>query len=274
MSACEKCWDEAFFRSRLTGRLPEDIYPELLTENEQAHTTTEKEPPMSTPDFMPILSKGAHDEGSGQACVMEMVSFLAGVEWSDSPSCTHPVLARMAQVVNDRLPDAERQRLVPLIGRLFGTGETGTEHERKVLSVRLACWCARQVLDLAPDRSAALAAIEAAEGWVGGTVSEEECRTAYAAANAANAAYAAHATTAAHAAPAAAYANVTAAYAAAAYFAYDAAAYAANAAFATAATNLIDLLTGVLDEYDRLTGRTNHREVTSDDLARLAALTH
>ena len=236
---------------------------------------------MSTPDFMPILSKGAHDEGSGQACVMEMVSFLAGEEWSDSPSCTHPVLARMAQVVNDRLPDAERHRLVPLIGCLFGTGETGTEHERKVLSVRLACWCARQVLDLAPDRPVALAAIEAAEGWVAGTVSEEECHAAYAA-NAAYATYAAayaNATYATYAyatyATAAAYAAANANAASAAYAAATAAAAnAAYAANANAAANLIDLLTGVLDEYDRLTGRTNHREVTSDDLARLAALTH
>lgn len=39
MSACEKCWDEAFFRSCLTGRLQADVYRELLAENEQAHTT-------------------------------------------------------------------------------------------------------------------------------------------------------------------------------------------------------------------------------------------
>ena len=39
MSTCEKCWDEAFFRSRLTGRLQADVYRELLAENEQAHTT-------------------------------------------------------------------------------------------------------------------------------------------------------------------------------------------------------------------------------------------
>lgn len=40
VSACEKCWGEAFFRSRLTGRLQADVYRELLAENEQAHTTT------------------------------------------------------------------------------------------------------------------------------------------------------------------------------------------------------------------------------------------
>ena len=40
MTACEECWDEAVFRSRLTGRLQADVYRELLAENEQAHTTT------------------------------------------------------------------------------------------------------------------------------------------------------------------------------------------------------------------------------------------
>ena len=29
MSTCEECWDEAFFRSRLTGRLQADVYHEL-----------------------------------------------------------------------------------------------------------------------------------------------------------------------------------------------------------------------------------------------------
>lgn len=39
MSACEECWGEAFFHSRLTGRLQADVYRELLAENEQAHAT-------------------------------------------------------------------------------------------------------------------------------------------------------------------------------------------------------------------------------------------
>lgn len=191
---------------------------------------------LPVPDLMPVLSAGSHSGPREGACVMEMVSYLAGEEWSDSPACTHPVLASMARVVNDRLADSERHRLVPLMGRLFGTAEPADDHEAHVLRVRLASWCARQVLDLArpQDRDVAERAIGAAEGWCEGLVTAQE---------------------AAHAA------------------AYAAANAAANAAHAAHAARLVTLLTGLLDEYDRLTGRTAHREVTTDDLTALVELT-
>lgn len=218
------------------------------------------------PDNMPTLSGGKHDPREGKACVMEYVSLLAGEKWSDSPSCTHPVLAAMARNVNDRLLDGERHLLVPLIGRLFGTAETGTAHERQVLNVRLTAWCARRVLEHSGDhRAVALAAIEAAEGWCEGRV------TANAAYNAANVAYAA--ANAYNAYNAAASAAVNAAYAAAAY---NAAYYAAAASAAAYAADLGGLLSGLIDEYDRLTGRTEHREVSDAELIglrnRVAAL--
>ena len=75
------------------------------------------------PDFMPTLSAGAHDPHSGEACLMEYVSLLAGEPWTDRPECTHPILAHEARTVNDLLTDRERPRLVPLIGRLFGTSQ-------------------------------------------------------------------------------------------------------------------------------------------------------
>ena len=195
------------------------------------HSPLLKENPMHTPDFMPVLSAGAHANPKEGACVMEMVSFLAGEDWSDRPACTHPVLAEMARSVNDRLPDDERQKILPLMGRLFGTAETGTDRERHVLRVRLAAWCARQVLDLAPDRGVALAAVVAAEGWCDGLVTAAECRAA---------AYAAYA--------------------------------AANAAYAAYAASLLPLLSGLIDEYDRLTGRTEHRQISEADHHQLADL--
>ncbi|MFI5425708.1 hypothetical protein [Aeromicrobium sp. UC242_57] len=76
---------------------------------------------MSAPDFLPTLSAGSHDAEHGEACVMEYVSLLAGEEWSDRPECTHELLAHEARTVNDLLRDSDRSRLVPLIGRLFGT---------------------------------------------------------------------------------------------------------------------------------------------------------
>lgn len=100
------------------------------------------------------------------------------------------------------------------------------------MQVRFAVFCARQVIDLVAekDRPVCLQAIEAAEGFIEGKVSKEECRdaayAAYAAADAANAAYAAYA--AARAAYAAAYAANAATYAANAADAAAAAAYAAG----------------------------------------------
>src|SRR5690606_3596459 len=121
---------------------------------------------MTIPDFMPVLSAGAHDHPSEGACVMEYVSLLAGEDFSDSPVCTHPVLAAGAGAVNDSLPENERHLLGPLIGGLFGTADTReSELDRRVLSVRLTAWCARRVLHLVPEqgRGKYTAAVDAAE---------------------------------------------------------------------------------------------------------------
>jgi len=97
---------------------------------------------MSTiPEFLPTLASGAHKKGDGKACVMEYVSMLAGEEFSDMPSCTHYVLAKTAQHVNDHLMDDNRHLLVPLIGRLFGSSETQTL-DGKSVSVELGWWAA------------------------------------------------------------------------------------------------------------------------------------
>ena len=133
------------------------------------------------PNYMPVLSAGAHKNPSEGACVMEYVSLLAGESWSDTPSCTHPALARAAQVLNDKISDNDRYLLVPLIGRLFGT-----DNQSKEISVGLARW-----------------------------------------------------------------------------FAADAA---TNAAF------MVNFLSKAIDEYDRLSGRTNHRAMSQSDLAALKDL--
>jgi hypothetical protein len=51
---------------------------------------------------------------------MEYASYLAGLEWSDRPSCTHPLLALVAREVNDELSDAARVELVPMIPAVIG----------------------------------------------------------------------------------------------------------------------------------------------------------
>ena len=69
----------------------------------------------STPDLLPVLSRGRHRTPRKGACFMEMASYLAGERWSDHPACTHPLLATLARDVNDHVADASRSRLVPLI---------------------------------------------------------------------------------------------------------------------------------------------------------------
>lgn len=81
------------------------------------------------PDALPTLSYGSHAPNAGQACVMEYVSILAGEEWTDHPTCTHPTLAAAAIHVNDILGDCDRALLVPLICRLIGTTE-GYRYDR------------------------------------------------------------------------------------------------------------------------------------------------
>lgn len=85
------------------------------------------------PEAMPVISSGGHDDPSQGACVMEYVSLLAGEDWSDRPSCTDPVLAEAARVINDRCDDYQRHRLVPMIGRLMGTGGQPLEVSMEVL---------------------------------------------------------------------------------------------------------------------------------------------
>ena len=208
---------------------------------------------MRTPDFLPVLSAGAHRDPKQGACVMEYVSLLAGETWSDRPDCTHPVLASMARVVNDYLPDDRRQELVPLIGRLFGTAN----HDRE-LSLRLTLWCAEQVVHLAGRE--ARAAVETVRGYLAGEASVAECKIAATVCHISHAYYAAHAyfaTNAAYYAAKAVYSDT--------HFDANGAANAAKAAHAD--VDLVALLTGLIDEYDRLTGRTETADV---DLAVLA----
>ena len=54
---------------------------------------------MTTPEFLPVLSAGSHAGPAAGACVMEYISLLAGEKWTNTPSCTHPVLAGAAQAL-------------------------------------------------------------------------------------------------------------------------------------------------------------------------------
>jgi hypothetical protein len=170
---------------------------------------------------------------------MEKVSILfalgQGVDvssvFSDTPACTNSVIAQLAQTVNDRLGDEQRQRLNPLIPRLLRARRTDSDPR---INLRIAIWSARKVLHLVreEDREVCEKAIDAAQGWLEGTVSNEELAATYAATNATNAANAAYAATYA------AYATATA----------TAAANAANAPLGD--IDLVALLDEALDIWE------------------------
>ena len=76
---------------------------------------------MNTPDFIPVLSHGSHDNPKQGACVMEMVAFLAGEPHTDQPSCVLPVIRNLAINVNDFVSDDNRNRIAMLIPAFMNT---------------------------------------------------------------------------------------------------------------------------------------------------------
>lgn len=237
-------------------------------------TNQRKDPTMTELwNDLPRLAVGTHDAASGKGCIMNVISRANGdVTITDMPACTHPVLARAAQRLNDTICTHRDGDLLCvdcstiMYGyepRLVGTSPPADELEAKRLAVGLAVALRPIVEPLwrAQDRAVCATAFDAAAAWWACPCEEH-------AANAGNAgnAYAAHAAAAAYAANAA---NADAAAAAwrrralrtgmptAAYAAACAAACGADAdtaaAYATRDPKLV--LDTLLDAYDRLTGR-------------------
>ena len=188
---------------------------------------------------VPFIRSGVGETPADGGCVMQMADWVHRNEWTDEPPCVHPVIRHLAIVVNDRLPDDERQKLLDLIPRMMDTN-TGDE----ALTRKLLGFLARQVFPIYEewraeanydDDGSVLACIEAAER--GEAAEAAEAARAAGAAGAAEAAGAAGAAGAAWAARAAGAVRAV----------EDAGAVRAAGAA---------LLTGVLDHYDELTGRT------------------
>jgi len=198
------------------------------------------------------LERAGHRGPAEGFCVMELCAYIAREPWSDRPRCACPVIARYAMQLNDRMPDEQRQRLLPYVVRIAGSRATPRTTRRRgyhaaTLAVTVFAPLALDAAGLpAPaatlravpaiaDRATARAARDAAAAAAADAdaADADAADAAYAAADAA--AYAASAAAAA-AADAAAYAAADAAGAADAYAAAAAAAaYAAYAADAEAA---------------------------------------
>ncbi|MBC7292354.1 MAG: hypothetical protein H5T83_13610 [Actinotalea sp.] len=79
---------------------------------------------VDVPDALPVLSAGRHRTPRTGACFMEWASLLAGERFSDHPTCTHPLLAHLARMVNDATTERGRAALAPLVPSVVGlTGE-------------------------------------------------------------------------------------------------------------------------------------------------------
>lgn len=72
------------------------------------------------------LLRGEHLTPKGEpkeACIMELVSYVAGEPWSDHPECVSPVITGAAISLNDTIDDGEwrTELLRPLTPRMIGT---------------------------------------------------------------------------------------------------------------------------------------------------------
>ncbi len=190
---------------------------------------------MTIPDYLPQLRTGTGATPKDGGCLVQVAGFLYdGESWTDRAACVHPALRSAGILVNDSLSKDGLRRLSLLAARISGSGtfvEDWSVEGKVRLHADLARWSAKSAA-----KSAAYAAESAAE------------YAAYAAKYAAEyAAYAAE--SAEYAAESAAYAAESAAYAA------ESAAYAAESAARDDA--LITFYTGLVDEFDRLTGRNS-----------------
>ena len=69
------------------------------------------------------LKKGGHVSPADGLCAMEAVALLEGQTHGAQPDCTCPVISAYIRRANDRLPDHQRQRLIPFLPKLVGTVE-------------------------------------------------------------------------------------------------------------------------------------------------------
>ena len=84
------------------------------------------------------LDYGSHESRDEGVCLMELVARVAGEPHSDLPDTASPTLAAYARLVNDRLDDDARQRLLPLVHDLTHTNCTSCEGTRGHTLARIA----------------------------------------------------------------------------------------------------------------------------------------
>ncbi|MGH2930839.1 MAG: hypothetical protein ACRDL8_21725, partial [Solirubrobacteraceae bacterium] len=131
------------------------------------------------PDALPRLSVGSHERGSGQACLMNLISYANGdARITDAPDCTHPVLAKTALWLNDTVcthrdnsPLLCVECTTVMLGyepALVGTAAPADPLEAKRLAVALAL-SMRPLAELQwhpGDAAVCVGAFNAAQAWL------------------------------------------------------------------------------------------------------------
>ena len=130
--------------------------------------------PGVTPVADPYLTVGEHTAPSGtdpsvyEWCMMEVAAWMAGESWTDDPANVSPVIAQLCKVLNDSLPDTNRQNLKDYLAvapnGVIDTVDAGKETTRKLMCTD---WLVRVFLPLwfdaagMPDEADELAALPA-----------------------------------------------------------------------------------------------------------------
>jgi len=73
---------------------------------------------------------------------------MSGEQHGDHPACVCDVLGAALRSANDRLPDAERQKLKPYLRMVIGTAGDGYREQRLWIGVD---WLVRELLPLCLD---------------------------------------------------------------------------------------------------------------------------
>jgi hypothetical protein len=105
--------------------------------------------PHSPQHRTPYLTAATHLTPDDGACLMEAVSAAAGLPWTDRPSCTHPLLAHLARLVNDAMSDQGRQQLVDLVPTLAVATPEDPARTAEA-SARMAVACTEDALRIRP----------------------------------------------------------------------------------------------------------------------------
>lgn len=108
---------------------------------------------------VPWLREGKGDSPAEGGCIMQVIDWIDRCEWTDEPPCVHPILASIAITANDLSSDRQRQRLLALAPRLMRTDSADPK-----LVFDLSAFAVERILWL-HERRVARVGLQAARTW-------------------------------------------------------------------------------------------------------------